>query len=212
MGHFATHHPGIRTDRNHRQTTAAEDIEISVVMCLVLKVQPLPGLVQGVAVQHGEFADPDQPGPWAGIVAPLGLDMVEQLGQLAVGADFVPHQVRNHFLVGHGQDHIVSGLVLKAAHFSAHLEPAPGFLPDIGRVDHRHGDLLPANCVQLLAQDRLDPIHRPAGQRQVGEQAGCQLADKTSPQQELVAGGFCLHRIFPQSLGEQVRHAHGFFS
>ena len=61
-----------------------EDIEISLVMGAVLFIQPIPIRVQAVAVLHGELAHADQPGARTWVVAPLGLDVVDQARQLLI--------------------------------------------------------------------------------------------------------------------------------
>ena len=136
-------------------------------MRLVLPVQPFPGGVQSVAVEHGKFTHADQASARARVIAPLGLDVIDQGRELAVRTNLIPHQRRDHLFVGHRQHHIAPGFVFETSHFRANLVPASGFLPDIRRLHHRHGHFLPANGVDLFAHDRLDARHDPAGQRQV---------------------------------------------
>jgi hypothetical protein len=79
--------------------------------------------------------------------------MVDQGRQLAVRMDLIAHQVGHDFLVGHRQHHVVPVLILKAAHLAPIWIPAPGLLPQVRRMHHRHGDFLPANGIDLLAHD-----------------------------------------------------------
>ncbi len=177
-------------------------------MRAVLLVQPGSVHIEAVAVFHGELAHADQPGAWARVVAPFGLDVVDEARQLAVAADLLSHQVGDHLFVGHCQHHIAVRLILEAPHLRADLVPAPGFLPDVRRIHHRHRDLLPANHIHLLADDVLDLRHRTSRQRQVAEDARCQLADKARPHQQLVAGDLRLGGRIAQRLSEKLCHTH----
>ncbi len=55
-----------------------EDVEVCLVMCPVLNIESILVDIQAVAVLHREFAHPDQPGPWPRIIAPFGLNVVDQ--------------------------------------------------------------------------------------------------------------------------------------
>jgi hypothetical protein len=77
-------------------------------------------------------------------------------------------------------------------------------LPQIGRVNHRHGDLLAADGVHLLADDGLDLVHAAAGQRQVGVDARAQRLDEAGAQQQLVAGQLGIGRRVAKSLEKSV--------
>jgi hypothetical protein len=72
--------------------------------------------------------------------------------------DFFARQVGDHLFVGHAQHHIAAGTVLKTAHLRIDLVPAPGLLPQLSRVNHRHGDLLPADGFHLFADDIFDAV------------------------------------------------------
>ncbi len=208
VGQLAAHHAGIRLDGDHRQPAAVENAEVGLVMVFVLAVQAFPIGIQAVAVFHGELAHPDQAGARAWVITELGLQVINELGQLAIGVDLAPHQVGHRFFVGHGQHHIAPRAILEATHLSVDLIPAAGLLPDIRRLDHRHGQLLAADGIHLLADDGLDLIHRPAGQRQIRENPGRQLADEPGPQQQLMAGYIRIGRRIAQRLAEQFRHSH----
>ncbi len=95
----------------------------------------------------------------------------------------MPGQVGHHLFVGHGQNHRMAGAVLKTGHFRANLRPAPGFLPDIGRMHHGHGHLLPADGRHFFPHDVLDLRHSPSGQGQIRENPRAKLADEARPQQ-----------------------------
>ena len=202
VGQLAAHHAHIRFDCDRWQAAAVEDIEICLVMGAILLIQPFPVGVQAVAVLHRELAHPDQAGARPRIIPEFGLQVVDQSRELAIGADLFAHQVAHHFLVSHRQDHIPPIAVFEAPHLGVDLVPALGFLPDIGRLDHRHAHFLPADGVHLLAHDIFDPGQAAFRQGQVGEDACGQLADKTCPQQQLVAGDLGFGGGFAQGLAK----------
>ena len=96
-------------------------------------------------------------------------------------------QVGHDLLVGHAQDHVAPGAILKARHVAADGLPAAGLLPELGRVDDGQGDLLAADGVHLLAEDVFDLVLDPQRQGQVVEDAGGDLVDHAGAQHE--AGG-----------------------
>ena len=55
------------------------------------------------------------PGTWAGIVAPFGLDLEDELGELAVRVDLSRGQAGHDLLVGHGEHHVPVPPVLETA-------------------------------------------------------------------------------------------------
>ena len=156
VGHLSAHHTHVRSDRDDRQAATVKDVKVGLIVGPILGVQAFPVHVQAVAVLHGELSYPDQPGAWAGVIAPLGLDVVHEAWQLLVGLYLGAQQAGDDFLVGHCQDHIALVLVVEARHFRTDLVPSSGFLPDVGRMDDGHRDLLPTDRVHLLAQDVLD--------------------------------------------------------
>ena len=177
-------------------------------MVAVLLLQPGLVGVEGVAVLHGELAHPQQAGARPRVVAPFRLQVVEELRQLPVRLDLPAHEVGDHLLVGHGEDHVPVRAVAEAAHLRVDVVPAAGLLPDVGRVHDRHGDLLPADGVDLLADDRLDLVEGAARQRQVAEDPARQLPDEAGPQQQHVAGDFGVGRGLAQRLAELGAHSH----
>jgi hypothetical protein len=104
--------------------------------------------------------------------------------QVAVGADLARDVVSDRLLVGHRQDHRRALAVLELEQL---VDPvAAGLLPVLGRLQHRHDDLLAADRFHLLAQDRLDLAHDPPPGGQVGPQPGAELADQPRPHHQLV--------------------------
>ncbi len=164
--------------------------------------ESVPIGIQGVGIFHREFAHADQPGARARIVAEFGLNVIDQARQVAVGADFAPHQVADRFLVGHGKHQVALVAVFQPSHFCADRVPAPGFFPNFCRQYNRHGQFLPANSVHFLTQDGFDFLLHTFAQRQHAENAGCHLADVTGTHQVRIPAGLGFGRSFAQGLRE----------
>jgi hypothetical protein len=75
------------------------------------------------------------------------------------------------------EQHVSPAAVPKARHGLVDVVPAAGGLPELGRVDDRHVQLLASDPVHLLAQDLVDLAQRPPGEGEIREDAGCQLSD-----------------------------------
>ena len=79
-----------------------------------------------VRVLHHELAAAQQTGPRAGLVAVLGLDLVDAQRQILVRRVQVLHEQREHLLVGRRQQEVVAAAVLQAEQVVAVLGPAVG--------------------------------------------------------------------------------------
>jgi hypothetical protein len=130
------------------------------------------------------------------------LDLVDQARKLPVRANFFAHQISDYFLMSHAKCHFSPGTVFKAPHFRIDLIPPSRLLPQISRLDDRHGQLLPANHVYFLSDYGLDPFERLPGKWQITEYASGELGDKTCPQQKLVAGNVSFCWNLTQCLGK----------
>src|SRR5262249_46717656 len=74
----------------------------------------------------------------------------------------------------------------------------PGLLPDLGRMEDGHRDLLPADRVHLLADDRVDLVDDPLPERQVDVDPRGELADEPGPDHELVTDRLSVGWVLPQ--------------
>jgi hypothetical protein len=63
---------------------------------------------------------------------------------------------------------------------------APAALPELRRLQHRHQHLLPADAVDLLADDLHDLLVDPPARRQEAPQAGAELAHEARADHQLV--------------------------
>ena len=124
------------------------------------------------------------PGTRARLVALLGLEVVQDLWQLAVGADLsrdVPGEV---LLVRDRQHQVGSPAVLELEDLVDVV--AATALPELRGLQHRHQHLPGADGVELLAHDLLDlAVGAPAG-GQPGPHPRPQLPGQPGPHQQLV--------------------------
>ena len=93
------------------EAAALEDARVGVVHLLVADLRRLVGDVKAVGVLHDEFLGPHQTEAGPDFVAELGLDLVEILGQLAVGTQFGRDQGGDDLLMGRPQNPFLFGVV-----------------------------------------------------------------------------------------------------
>ena len=101
------------------------------------------------------------------------------------------------------------GAVLEARHLGADLVVAPGLAPQVGRVHDRHLHLLPADGVDLLADDLLDPLLHPKAERQERVDAGSELAQVAAAHEQPMRRHLGIGRVVAQGGEEETREAHG---
>src|SRR5262249_59010168 len=137
------------------------------------------------------------------LVPELHLDLVEVLREVAVGADFTPHEIRHDLLVGRPEAEVAVVAVLQAKELAPVLLPAAALLPQLGRDDGRHEDLLRAGPVHLLAHDRLEPTDGTEPEWEEIVDAARHLADHAGTEHEPVAHDLRVRGILAQSRDEQ---------
>jgi hypothetical protein len=100
MGHASTDHPVVCFDRAKIQPTPREDALVGLIHLLV--AHPSAGVIpiKAVRIFHNEFASTHEAKPGPDFITKFGLDLVAVEGQLTIGADFAPEQIRDHFFVG----------------------------------------------------------------------------------------------------------------
>ena len=204
----AAHHAGIRVHHDVAHAAALEDAAVRVVVRLVGAVERGRVGIEGVGVLHEELARPQHAGARPRLVALLGLDLVPDLGQVTVGPDLLGGQPRDDLLVRHAQAHVAAVAVLEPEHLGPDRVPAAGLLPDLGGEEHRHGDLLPADGVHLLADDGVDLVEHPLAEREVDVDAGGELADEAGPHHEAVAHRLRVGGVVAQGGDEAAVPAH----
>ncbi len=173
-------------------------------------VRPLEGLVvdvEAVRVLHDELAPAQQAGAGPGLIAELGLDLVDREREVLVRREQVLHQQGEHLLVGRRQQEVVAVSVLQTKQVVAVFDPAIGCLVGLFRQQGREVDLLEARRVHLLAHDALDIAEDEPSQRQPGETSGRGPTDVAGPHEQSVRGQFGVRRVVAEGAEEEVGHA-----
>jgi hypothetical protein len=151
-------------------------------------VETGPVDVQGVGVLHRELPDPEQTGLGTGLVAELGVDLVPDLGQLAIGEQLGGEDGED-LLLGHAEDQFHIAPVDQPEQVVPHEVVAARLPPDLGGMEGGQDHLLATDGVHLLPDDPGDLETDTLAEREHGVGAGGELADEPSPDQELVTHG-----------------------
>ena len=95
----AAHSAGIGQGGHRRHAAALEHARVGVIHLAVGDVQPVEVSVEGVEVLHRELPQADEAAARAGLIAELLLYLVDQEGEVAVGADVPFEQLYDDLLV-----------------------------------------------------------------------------------------------------------------
>ena len=209
MGPGAAHDPDVGADHDRIETEPLEDPLVGDAVLVVAHVEPGVVEIAGIGVLHDEFANPDEAATGARLVSELRLEVVDDHRQLAVALDDVAEKDGDDLLVGHRQDHVALAAILEPDQLRPDLCVAPTFLPDLGRVDDGHLHLLPADGIDLLADDLLDAVADPLAQRQQRIDARPELADVARAQQQPMRRHLGIGGVVAERGEEQVGESHG---
>ena len=154
------------------QTKAVKNAAVGLGHHLVTGLGTIDITVKAVGVLHGEFAATHQAKAWAAFVAEFGLNLVEILGQLLVALDFLARNVGHHLFAGGLQHKVARVPVFDAQQLGAHLVKAAGFLPQLGRLHHRHAEFNRTGAVHFLAHDGLHLADHAQAHGHVGVNTG----------------------------------------
>ena len=168
----------------------------------LVEVERIGVLHQELARAHHAEAGPD-------LVAELPLDMIEIERQILVGAHRGAEDLGDHLLVGGPVQHVAVVPVADAQHLLAVVVVAPGFAPEISRLNGRHQDLDRAGAVLLLADDGADLVQHPDAERQPGVAARRLLPDHAGAQHQPMRDDFRLFRRLLQNGEEVTGKTHG---
>ena len=206
---LAAHHAAVGGHRHHLGHAAAGvDAVVGVVAAGVVLFQILLGGVEGVGVLHGELAHADQAAAAAGLVAELGLDLVDHEGILGVGIGHVRHQLNARLLVGHAQHHVRAGAILEAQQLAANAVVAAGFAPQVGGHRHREQHLLAVDAVHLLADDVLDLGGDAPGDGEQREDAVAHGLDVAAAHHQGLGRYDAVRRGLLETLGNEISDLH----
>ncbi len=158
--------------------------------------------IEGIGVLHQELASAHHAEARALLVPELPLDVIENLGKLAIRADIGPEDFRDHVLVGWPVEQFAFVPVLDAQHLGAVGIVAPAFAPEIGKLQRRHQELDCASAILLLTHDLLDLLEHAKAERQPGIDAGRLLAHHAGAQHEAMGDDLCLFGHFTEDRQE----------
>ena len=165
-------------------------------------VEPFLVAIERVRVLHDELAHPDQPAARPRLVALLRLEVVEDLRQVAIGAE-LPRVERDRLLVRHREHELAPTAVGDLEQLG---NPVPaGLLPELGRRQDGHGHLLAADRVHLLADDLHDLLVDAPARREVRPEARHDLADQARADEELVGDRLGVRGVLAQGREEERR-------
>ena len=194
LGVSAADRTAVRLHRAEVQPAAREDIRVRHRHLAVGLVHPLDILIERIKVFHDKLAAAHDTEARTALIAELVLNLIEQDGQLLVGAQLIAHECRNHLLMRRSHAELAVMAILDTDHLRAVSAPAPTLLPEFGRLEDRHHDLLSACRIHLLTDDLLDLADRTPRKRQIGIHTTRRLAYEPRTIHELMAGDLRLCR------------------
>ena len=209
LAQIAADGPGIGRHRAVAQAKAVKDGAVGARHGLIAPFGARFVAVEAVGVLHDEFAPAHQAKARAALVAELGLDLVEVLGQLLVAAQVLPRDVGHGFFAGRLHDEIALVPIPHAQQLGAHGLKAAALGPQLARLDHRHHAFDGAGAVHLLAHDGLDLADHAQAHGHVGVDAGAQLLDHAGARHELVTDDFGVGGRFFQGADVELGGFHG---
>src|SRR5271157_5744687 len=210
----SAHGARVRIDHHVLQSAAVEDAAVGVVILEVRNVKPGRINVERVGVLHDELTHAQQARLGARLVAKFGLNLIPDLRQLLVAAQFLARDVGHDFLMGHAQTKVGALAILEAKHVVAHRRPAPALFPNFTRIQRRQVELLP-DLVHFLADDARDLLNSAIAEEQERIDPSAQLTNVSRADQQLVTSNFGISRSLAKSGNKELRpavHDYGFQS
>ena len=208
MRKLAAHHARVGVHGQRFQSAALEDARVGVVHLLVTGLRGFIRSVEAVGVFHDEFLGAHETEARANFIAELGLDLIKNLRQLAVGTDLAGDQSGNDFFVGGAEQPFAFGAVVQPEQHVAGGLVTSALLPDFRRLKHRHQNFHRPGAVHFFADDAFDLAQRAHTQRQEGVKSAGQLAEQTRAQEQFVRRNLGVGRCFFERRDEGVGPAH----
>ena len=202
---------GVCGDGAEFQTQTGKDTAVSVVHILIGRLKRGVVGMEGISVFHDELARAHHTETRAHFVAEFGLDMVKVFRQLFVAVDFFAYDVGNNFFTGWTHAEIAVMTVFQAQQFFTIKLPAAGFLPQLGRLYHRHQQLHATCAGHFFAHDIFNFAQYAQTHRHPSIKTGCVGFDQTGTNHQLVAGKCGFGRSFFKGGNEELGGFHGVF-
>src|SRR5438270_5921706 len=140
----------MRFDYKVIQPATIKNLSVDVVVLLIRNLQPISVDVEGIGVLHKELAHPQQACFWPRLVTKFGLNLVPDLRQLLVAAQFFAGNLGHDLFRCHAETKVGSFTVLEAEKIVTHQGPSATGLPNLARLQRRKMELL-SDLVHLLA-------------------------------------------------------------
>ena len=157
VGHAATHHTGVCCYSDYfGHTGAGVNTLISAQATCIILLQILLRGMEGICILHGELAHADQTGTGTGLVAELGLDLIDHKGIFIIAVGKLTHQLYAGLFVGHAQYHGCIITIGKTHQSAVHCLETATLFPQGAGQNHREHYFLAVHHVHLLADDLLD--------------------------------------------------------
>ncbi len=198
LGKNPADHAALGLDRFEGQSAPLKNPVVGPAHRVVAGLGAFLVAVKAVSVLHQEFPPPHQAETGSDLIPKLGLNLIEDLGQLTVRFNLGADEVRDDLLVRGAEAELPLAAVLEPQQLFSILAPPAGLIPQLGRLDHRHQQFLRAGAVHLFADDILDLADHAEAQRKVGVDAGRDLADHPGADHQPVADDLGLARLLAQ--------------
>ena len=164
--------------------------------------------VERVGVLHDELARTHHAKAWPDLVAEFRLNLVPVERQLLVTAQLLACDVGHNLFVGRTKAVLTVGTIRHAQQQRAVLVPAPGLLPQFGRMHGRHQEFERACAVHFLAHDHLDLAQHAQTKGHPCEKARGEAPDQAGSQHELMADELSFRRYFLEGCQSELRITH----
>ena len=174
----------------------AENTLVGCAHVLVFAFQIDVVQVKTVGIFHQEFASAHHPETRTDFIAEFGLDLVQVYRQLAITVDVATDQIGDHFFMRRAEHEVALMAILQAQQLRAVFVVASGFLPKLGRHDHRSQHFLRAGAIHFLAYDGFNFAQDAQTQWQPCVDSCRKLADHACTQHQPVTGDFGVCRNF----------------
>jgi hypothetical protein len=164
--------------------------------------------IERVRVLHDELTDADETGSRPRLVPVLRLEVVEHLREIAIRLDLARVE-RDGLLVRQREDELAIVAITELEELGDVV--AVGRLPELGRGQDGHRELLRPDRVHLFANDLNDVLVNAPAERKKRPQPRAQLADEGAADEQLVADRLGVGRGLAQGrqeeLGRSADHA-----
>ena len=166
--------------------------------------------VKAIRIFHDELTPAHQAKAGAAFIAKFGLNLIQIFRQLFIAFEFLAGNISHHFFAGGLNDEVAPVPILNTQQLWPHFFKAARFLPQLGGLHHRHGQLNGARFVHLFADDGFNLADDAQTQGHIVVNARPQFFDHARTGHELVADDFGVGRRFFERGNQKLRSFHGF--